>query len=172
MERYNIAFVPKFKSNEFIALATEIIDKPFSYILGNKSIPHVTICQFYSEEHKLGDLSKKICFESSDFNLHLSFREISHTSFKKPVYWVSLLPENTLKLHEVFNYISKLVNPLRTDDYDPHLTLFNYAYINQKNEINLEKKINDKVSIQDEFELIIGTSDCFGQLTRIIKILT
>lgn len=167
MNKYNLAFIPKLKSKEFISLTEQYTDFHHNYILGKNSIPHVTVCQFYCEVEHLEVLCKRICIELPDKKIDLLFKTVSHLTFDGRIYWLSLLPENTEQLHRIFNTVSKFIVPLRMDAYDPHLTLFNYS----SSVINLSQFLNTQINISDEFELAVGRSDDVGQLMNVIKII-
>lgn len=165
MNKYNLAFIPKFKSKEFISLTEQYTDFHHNYILGKNSIPHVTVCQFYWEKEHLERLYDTVHAISLDYNLELAFKTWSHISFDGVIYWLSLLPEKPEKLHRIFNKVTQFIKPIRSDAYDPHLTLFNYSVSDN----DLMQLSDTQFNVQDEFQLVIGHCDDIGQLTKIIK---
>ncbi len=168
MKKYNIAFVPKEKAQEFITLCTVHTTKPHNYYLNEKSIPHLTICQFYLEEDNVDLLYDNIRSELITTEITLSFNKYSHLTFDENTYWLSVLPEEFEELNSIYICVSKIIKPLRSDAYDPHLTLFNYLV--EDNEKNKDFHELDRcMNIQDEFMLVIGECDKVGQLTKIIK---
>lgn len=82
----------------------------------------------------------------------------------EPTYWLSQLPNENKNLMDAFIKVSVLVKSIRNDDYDPHVTLFNYC----KDTIDIRSFLEIKVHIEDQFELAIGASDTAGQLKNII----
>lgn len=159
LKKYNIAYVPKSKPEDFIKLVKDIKNVE-NYCIAADSIPHITVCQFYYNPNKIESLWQEICSELLEPTLFLSFRRYSIVSFDNTIFWNAILPDQVEKLKDIFDIISKKVECIRKDDYDPHLTLFNY-----KNNDIVNKK---EICIEDTFELILGESDEIGQLKTII----
>lgn len=165
VKRLNIAFIPKKKREEFVILAQQY-QLIHSYCLGKNSIPHVTLCHFYLNENKVPDFWKEVCSKIDIPKIKLTFNKISNISFDGLVYWVSLIPEQNSYLEDIHHMISREVESLRKDKYDPHLTLFNYLKF--ESEPDFQGLLISNFLFEDEFYLAIGESDNFGQLIRII----
>lgn len=163
LKKYNIAFVPKLKSEDFITL-TKDSKHIENYCVGPESIPHITICQFYYNPDQIESLWDEICSEPLETTISLSFKEFSIISFDNNLYWISLLPYHVDKLTDIFNIISKKVECIRKDTYDPHLTLFN-SHLENAHLYDTTKEI----FIEDNFELVLGETDEIGQLKYIMS---
>lgn len=161
MKRFNIAYIPKYNSKNFVNLSEKFDPKCYSYQLGENSLPHITICQFMADEDKISQIWSEVCSKISNNSIHLAFSSFSNVSFDKEIFWISIIPAPIQPLVETFHIVSKIVKPIRNDTFDPHLTLFNYlpGIINITSEENL--------NIDEEFELILGESDDIGQLKNI-----
>lgn len=164
MKKFNIAFTPKSHLEEFISLAETSKDKSHNYCLGENSIPHITVCQFFSSEDSLDKIWEEACSSVPNPTICVNLNRVSNISFDGQLYWVSLLPHRDSELQSIFSIISKIVKPIRIDEYDPHITLFNYF----PNKLNVEEVLKTKICIEDEFELVIGECDGAGQLQNIL----
>lgn len=168
MRKYGIAFVPKNRVSEFISLASAYQKIMHNYIIDKTSIPHVTICQFHFDEGDLNKLYNLVSSSISDVTLKINFKKFSQLSFDNELSWISLLPENSLVLNNIYEQALKLVKPIRIDKYDPHLTLFNYKSGEQNGSDKIDLLLESQIEITDEFFLIIGEIDSVGQLTKIV----
>lgn len=164
MKRFNIAYVPKYNSKEFINISESLNPKSYNYNLGENSLPHITICQFISDENEIGQIWNEVCSKIVEYNITLIFNSFSNISFDEKLFWFSIIPEPNQQLIDTFNGVSKIVKPIRNDAFDPHLTLFNYF----PEKLTINFPIEEKISIEGEFELILGESDNVGQLKNII----
>lgn len=164
MTRYNLALVPKNISNFIVNLIINFNSQTHTYCLGKNSIPHITIAQFEANEREVELIWHQVC-ESKWPNVYLNLNAFSNLTFDNSIYWISLLPESKEVLIEIFNKIKKLVSPLRQEDYDPHLTLFNYLRLTDK----MIDLVNQQITITDEFEITLGFCDEFGQLNNVLK---
>ncbi len=161
-KKYIIAFVPKKNFNKYNKLS-KIKINIHNYQLGIYSIPHVTIAQFYLEKFIVKDTWLEICSQIPQKFISLSFKKTSNISFDGEIFWFSLIPEQITLLKEIYTIISQIVEPIRTDDYDPHLTLFNYS------STNLDSKLfKSEIFMRDTFELVLGICDEVGQLRKIL----
>lgn len=165
MKRFNIAYVPKTNSEILTKLVTNYKYQTHNYCLGESSLPHITVCQFYFDEKSLDEVWEKVCSSDAEKNITLNFNELSNISFNGELYWLSLLPVQRKSLENNFEIISKIIPPIRKDEYDPHLTLFNYYPL--KLSPDLQKIQKESNVLEDEFELAIGESDEVGQLKSI-----
>lgn len=148
MPRFNIAYLPKHQLEKFIRLADSNKTKKHNYCLGKNSLPHVTVTQFIADENELEEIWTNVCSSINEHNISLTFKKFSNISFDGTVSWLSLLPEPNEKLMDTFKIASKIVKPIRMDEYDPHLTLFNYQSdkaeqnLFPKSGINIERNLN------------------------------
>lgn len=163
-KKYGIALIPKVKIKKFISLACNKATNAVDYCVGDGSFPHVTICQFYYELKNISALWVALCNQLDEFQINLTFKKYSHITFGGDIHWVSLIPEEGNELKNLFSIISTYVKPIRSDQYDPHLTLFNYKSC-EKDALDLVESIN----ISDKFDLILGEFDEVGQLVRILR---
>lgn len=164
MPIFNIAYAPKTRSNDYVKITEKYKAKTLNYCIGIDSLPHVTVAQFVAEDYDINEIWSNICSSIEEDSVILSFSELSNITFNGEIYWLSLLPDTNKTLIETFKIVSNIVKPIRSDAYDPHLTLFNY--IPDQLEIHLDAQ--REIKIQDEFELVLGKSDDVGQLIEII----
>lgn len=164
MKRFNIAYLPKYNSRAFISISKRFKPKSHNYNLEENSLPHITICQFNAKEGELGQIWNAIRSNIDEQNISLIFTSFSNISFDEKLFWLSIIPESNQQVIDTFNIISKIVKPMRNDPFDLHLTLFNYFPEKQ----NINFPINEKIMIEEEFELILGESNDVGQLKNII----
>jgi len=161
-KKYIIAFVPQKNFNKYNKLSKKKINI-HNYQLGIYSIPHVTIAQFYLEKSRVKDIWLDVCSQIPQKHISLSFKKTSNVSFDGEVFWFSLIPEQITPLKEIHTIVSQIVRSIRTDEYDPHLTLFNYILT------NLESKlVQSDIFMRDTFELVLGICDEVGQLRKIL----
>ena len=161
-KKLNIAYIPKKNLDKFYNLLIKR-ENTHNYYIGKLSIPHITICQFYSELDEAENIWSDICNLDIEKEMSFSFKEFSDITFDGLLFWRSIIPSEYPDLLKTYEKISKLVSSIRKDAYDPHLTLFNYLPEKLKD----ESFINE-VIIQEDFELVLGDSDEIGQLTSTI----
>lgn len=165
MQKFNLALVPQTKNKDIINLV-QLFQVPFySYQLGAGSHSHVTIAQFYTEEHKIDKIWEAICSELGPVKMSLTFSKLSHITFDDIIFWVSLLPDNCDRLFEMNHTVSSILKLNQKRTYDPHLTLFNTKYK------GCDALIQDVVlkPIRDDFNLVMATCDEVGQVVDIIR---
>src|SRR6185312_16063450 len=110
IKKYNLALIPVSKSKEVISLANKFSQWADNYLLGEKSFPHVTLYQFYSEESDIPSTWEKTCQEWKYESLKLIFNEFSYITFDDHTYWVSLLPDNDDVLHKMHGYVANAIS--------------------------------------------------------------
>lgn len=124
-QRFNIALLPANK--EFIAenirLAQEnFADQADQYLLGENAWPHITLCQFDSEQEKVSDIwtaVKHLLVEPISINLGPFY-----ISLDEDIYWVGLA---TLRTHELFSLqlaVNEVLNGFGIKSRTPHSTYF------------------------------------------------
>lgn len=160
---YNIALIPQRKATDFVALAAPNQLCSNGYCIGARSVPHVTVCRFLFNSSKVEALWKTVCGHLNEHSFKLSFHELSKVTFDKHTYWISIIPNEKEVLHALFDVVSQHVMHIN-NGYDPHLTLFNYPKGTRL--ACLEDK--SSVSIEDDFELVMGESDSIGQLVKVL----
>lgn len=167
--RYNIALIPTSESNQVVKFTKNFVSIADKYLLGEKSLPHVTICQFLADESDLANMWDEVCKSLENRSVELSFEKFSCITAGNS-FWVSLLPDNGETLNKMYSKVSKLVkNPIKKtfDYYDPHMTLINT--LDEKFEDIVKKLSASYIPIKDTFVVALGKSDDIGQLTEVIS---
>lgn len=167
--RYNIALTPMHNGRKIIALSEKFKDIADQYLLGDNSLPHVTLCQFIANEDEIPEIWNKACDSLNQKMINLVFKEFSCITFNDSMFWVSLLPNNSDKLMEMSCIITDIVkSPVSKSHnrYDPHMTLVNTKNKEYK---KIAKNISESYKlISDKFILSLGQSDNIGQYTKMI----
>lgn len=165
-KKYNLALLPISKSDDFIYISGKFANIADQYLLGENSLPHITLYQFEMEESKINLIWEKISntWNNEDINIELS--EFSYITFNKKIYWISLLPTNPDILHKMHGFIANIIGLPCYKNYDPHLTLINTKINNYQNEIDIRSSFFHPIT--DTFSLALGNSDTVGQFTKII----
>jgi len=163
IKKYNLAFIPKYRINTFISLVSEEGPDTNGYCISHHSIPHITICHFFFDSLLIENVWREILNQIDQTSLRISFSSYSTITFDKNTYWLSLMPNEYEYLKELFKIVSNLIDPIRKDLYDPHLTLFNYA---EKDSETTRKMMHKNIFIEDEFNLVLGDCDEIGQLSK------
>lgn len=166
MKKYIIAYTPCQNYDTFLGLTYGKISCSEGYCIGENSIPHITLSQFYAEPEALTDIWNSVTRETNHHVIEVNFNEYSYLTFDGRVYWLSLLPSQTEELFEMHNTVSQYVDSIRKDIYDPHLTLFNFL---EHSFLTKRETLESDVSIREKFVLSLGECDSFGQLTKIIS---
>ena len=168
--RYNIALTLVEESKEIIQCAEYFSQFADQYKLNEKSLPHVTICQFNSAESDVYNLWEQVCQAVDQPFLSLRFNQYSFFQGDGSA-WISLLPEEGEMLNElncaVAGIIKKPINR-SFQHYDPHMTLINTSKIDQTKaeELFAAQPIDVKVNSI----LSLGLSDEIGQLIELRRV--
>lgn len=169
--KYNIAFTPINHREKFIEIANQFAQFADEYLLGAKSNPHLTICQFLVDEKQIDKIWAETCDSLQKKTIDLTFKEFTYTTYKDNIYYISLIPENSVRLHEIHQLVASIVKEplnLAYAEYDPHVTMIN------THRTDCEKSIAEVASvslpIQDNFVLTLGTCDAGGQMSEIISL--
>lgn len=170
-KKYNIALLPVNRQKTLIQYAKIFANISDEYLLGNQSLPHLTLCQFLAELHEAIQIWKQVCNSLDKKTIDLYFKEISYISFDNEVFWVSLLPTKTddlIKIHYEVAHIVKFPINKSFQKYDPHITLVN----TKKHECSsYVKKLSETFTpFEDRFVLSMGKSDEIGQLVEVINL--
>lgn len=165
IKKYNIALVPASKNNNIIEYAQYFSNISDQYQLGNRSLPHVTLCHFQSKESEIDSLWHHACEALPEKFIHLEFKEFSCITINN-IFWVSLMPNQRTELFKMHQRITSAMNMPINKFYDPHMTLISTKY-------NTCKKMTDELSksyleISDVFFLSLGERDSIGQFTKLI----
>lgn len=164
--KYNIALVPTSKAIEFVKLSKEFSHIADNYILGDRSLPHVTLYHFEADESDIDDVWRRVCKVWDGKLIELLFLDFSCITFDNKMYWVSLLPNNCDILHKFHAEIADAIKLPIKQSFDPHLTLINTK--NKDYEKEVDRLSKSYIPIEDTFILSIGKSDVVGQLTEVM----
>ena len=167
MPKYNLALTPVSTGDEIVKCAIQLSKLADKYLIGKDSLPHVTLYQFNAEEKIIDDIWKRVKEAwKEEPPIELEFKEFSCVSFDGVIFWVSLLPNNRDKLHEMHGLIAQVLNKPTKKNFDPHMTLFNTKNKDCEKDVGAIKSFYKPIS--DVFVLSLGHSDDVGQLTKIL----
>lgn len=166
MPKYNLALTPLSKGDEVVKCANQLSKLADKYLLGKNSLPHVTLYQFETEENEIKNIWNCVGKAWNEEPIELEFKKFSSVTFNGVIYWVSLLPNNRDKLHEMHGLIAQVLNKQIKSSFDPHMTLFNTKNKDHDKEVYAMRKLYKPIS--DTFVLSLGNSDDVGQLTKVI----
>lgn len=164
---YNLALTPVSKGEEAVKYAERLAKFADKYLLGEASLPHVTLYQFEAHEKGIEAIWMHVGKFWNEEPIELEFKQFSCLSFDNNVtFWPSLLPDNCIKLQNMHSVIAKALDKPIKENFDPHMTLLSTK---NKDFANcMEALKNSYQPISDEFILSLGHSDDIGQLTKII----
>ena len=165
-KKYNLALIPLSQSVEVVSFAKKFADLADKYLLGENSLPHVTIYQFEAEEKEIDDIWRRVSEVWKESPIYLEFKKFSCITFDDSIYWVSLLPDNCEKLNAMHALLARTINLPIKRFFDPHMTLISTK--NKECEKEVEKLLNSYEPISDKFVLSLGISDDIGQLVKVI----
>jgi len=173
--KYNIALVPH-NRQIFIDYAGQSLGAAHqnSYLIGEQSLPHITLCHFLAEPDQIPMIWQAIeAQQLQKTNLFIRLAFIRSKSYSGSVIedgsWVSLIPNHLFELNHLHQNIAKIIkHPTNAAwaHYDPHLTLFNTKDLAGYQAIATPTVINPP--FEEHFSLVLGTSDAVGQLTSIL----
>jgi 2'-5' RNA ligase len=164
--RYNIALIPRNKSDELITLARNFYPLAGKYKIGDCSQPHITLCQFMANESECEAFWKKVSNSIIEHTIILSLIEIDYCTTDS-TNWIFLRPnrlEILMKMHcMVANIIDTRIGRC-FENFDAHMTLVN------TDEKIFEVKVRSQhfEPIQDEFILSLGQTDDVGQYKKVM----
>jgi 2'-5' RNA ligase len=165
MKKYNIALLPVDRSEAFIALSQRFSMMDPIYHLSEKSLPHVTLCQFYQEDNEIEATWGEVCVALDNYALDLEFKNFSFITFDNTMFWISLMPVDISKLHKMQAEIASILKISSKRPYDPHLTLMSTldsTYVSKATPL-----IEEYSPIVDKFILALGECDELGQFVNI-----
>lgn len=165
-QKYNLALRPLNISAQLQDFAQGFSHLAASYLLGEASLPHVTLYQFEIDGNDLATIWNKTTEQWKEKPLSLRFDSYSFINFYKDIFWLSLTPNHKETLDRMHALIASILQaPLKTD-FAPHLTLINTKNRDYLPEI--EASFQSYTPLSDLFILCLGKSDASGQLTEII----
>jgi 2'-5' RNA ligase len=170
-KKYNIALMPMSEGEKFIKLSQNYSHLADTYLLGEKSLPHLTLCQFFAEESEVDQIWIDICKALDEGSIRLSFNKLVSTTMDG-YDWVALLPDINLDLIKMhYKAASIIKSPINWsfENYDPHITLINAKKNHEgKLEVEMRKMSGSIKPIKDSFHVVLGECDKFGQFTKLI----
>lgn len=165
-KKYNLALIPISKSDQPVALAKQFSNIADGYLLGDKSLPHVTLYQLHAEDNEIDSIWNEVSDAWDGKPIDLAFNKFSCITFDNNIFWISLLPDNCDVLHEMHGQIANILKLPINKTFDPHMTLISTK--NKENENEAARAADSYKAINDTFILALGASDEIGQLTAII----
>jgi hypothetical protein len=162
----NLALVPTTQGEAIVKFAKYFSHIADQYILGEYSLPHVTLYQFICEQDQLDGVWERVTATLQKKSLSLAFDELSCVTFDHEIYWISLLPHFCDALITMHHLVADLIHEPVKKNYDPHMTLINTKNTSYQTEV--DKMVRFFVPIRDQFILALGKSDDIGQLTDVL----
>jgi len=163
---YNFALIPAKEKNSIIKCAHYLSAITDEYILGEHSLPHVTIYQFEANELDIGTIWEEACNKLTQKSVELTFQKFNCITFDQKIFWTSLLPNNIDVLMKMHVIITEIIKQPAKLNYDPHMTLINTKNAKYENLVN--QLFATYSPIKDTFILALGKSDKIGQFTEVI----
>jgi len=166
IKKYNIAFIPISYSNTIINLAKNFAHIADKYLLGEHSLPHVTLYQFTWDGNEISNIWEKITSVFNETHIELTFDEFSCITFDHETYWASLMPNNRDILINLHHLIANILKMPIINTYDPHMTLMSTK--NKEYENDVEKLKAQYVPVTDVFVMSLGECDDIGQFKNFL----
>lgn len=166
MKKYIIALLPAGKSEAFVGVSQSFSFMDPIYNLGENSLPHVTLCQFYREESEIEATWVEVSDALRDHALDLEFKNFSLITFDNTMFWISLMPGDAPELHKLQAEVAGILKVSSKKPYDPHLTLM--STLDSTYERKAAPLIEEYSPISDKFILALGECDELGQFIRIL----
>lgn len=164
LKKYNIALIPKSASKRITDFASNLSNISDQYLLGEHSLPHVTLYQFTAKEENIDVICQKIASSSIPRAINLKFNDFSCITFNQKIFWASLLPDRINDLHNMHKMIAEIIGHPIKSNYDPHMTLMSTQ--DKEYESLVDELKPNYAPINDEFILSIGESDDIGQISK------
>lgn len=164
--KYNIALIPSSQSCSVIEYARFLAPIADKYLLGERSLPHVTLYQFYAEESQIELLWETVRSKLDRHTIELAFHEFSCLTFDESTFWASLLPDHGDALMQMHYVVAETIGQPIKQNYDPHMTLMNTKNAAYEERVAILK--NRYKPIRDTFVLALGKSDEIGQFTEVV----
>lgn len=167
MKKFNLALLPITTSEQYITISQTFAFLKTEYQLGEKSLPHVTICQFYAEESEIDTIWESIDDSIKENTIELEFDKFSCISFDNKTFFISLLPNDASELFKLRSELACYTKESIHKPYDPHMTLISTS--DSSYEIKADSLIKKNITVSDRFILALGLSDEIGQFIEIVK---
>jgi len=164
--RYNIALIPTTTAGSVIECSRKFAAISGDYLLGDESLPHVTIYQFTAEEDEISLILEKLETSEISKSIDLEFADFSCISFDNITYWASLMPDKVSELNQMHRLVAELLGKPIKRTFDPHMTLMSTKDRNYEQLVDDVKKRYR--NIRDTFVLSLGCADEVGQYLKII----
>lgn len=166
IKKYNIAFIPVSCGAIIIKLAKHFSPIADQYLLGDCSLPHVTLYQFTMDDSEIDNIWERLVSSFNETHIKLTFDEFSCITFDHEIYWTSLMPNNRDVLIKMHHLVANILKMPINITYDPHMTLLNTKNKEYESEV---KKLKDQyIPVIDIFTLALGERDAAGQLIKIL----
>lgn len=174
---YNIAYIPQKNQDKFIQYARDLskLASAGNYLLGECSIPHVSLCHFAMEACDINAAWGKACaiqypkirliFNTVTTNSRANHPKWGHVS------WTSLRPNHRKDLTDMHLAVASIIKtPLNASflQYEPHLTLFNAFSDTACNLPNVEAAVVPP--FEEDFVLALGLIDEVGQVVQVLDV--
>ncbi|HEU5281422.1 MAG TPA: 2'-5' RNA ligase family protein [Gammaproteobacteria bacterium] len=166
MKLFNIALIPESKSMDVINCAKHFSGIAGQYLLGDLSLPHVTVYQFKARESEIDSVLNKVKSANIEHAINLSFETFSCITFDNKTHWASLMPDNVDELNHMHKTIASAINRPVKSNYDPHMTLMSTQQSDY--ELLVDSVKQNYRPISDKFVLSVGESDEVGQYLKVI----
>lgn len=165
-KKYNVALVPGNSSESVVNLSSQFFSASAGYLLGEQSLPHVTLYQFLSDPNDITEIIQNLRSSKISRSIDLVFYHFSYITFDDTIYWASLLPDRINELNAMHRQVADIISHPIKENYDPHMTLLSTR---DKNYVSLfESTEKTYTPIMDTFTLSIGKSDNIGQLIEVV----
>jgi 2'-5' RNA ligase len=178
-QRYNIVLLPPESAYPvYQTYAQDLLkDLNGTYLLGPKSLPHITLCQFNCADPNLLKTVQEVCTSLNipPYTPRFSGLSIAADVKEMPdLYWIGLnaireafLVSTHLQVRRMLERLGLACINSQGEEYRPHLTLAN-AYL--KFPFSLAKSPNHLLGeTKHMFKLTLGLSDNWGQFMQILK---
>ncbi len=167
MQRYNIALIPENKT--YYESLSKKYYKISEYKVGQTSIPHITIAQFYEDrESVVREIYSQVYSLANTYKEVVIHLTTSIYKFEEQFTWLELRladPEFCNILHrKIVNILDSFDIKCLNTPFMPHLTI---AKIITDKEI-IENFSQLKIDQSDNFTLFMGHSDSIGQFTSVL----
>jgi 2'-5' RNA ligase len=165
-EIFNISLIPEDPFFSRLIEYSQSIGRELPYQLGKRSLPHITLLQFYST---IGEV-EEFRYKFNNTELLISTRGFQFLRFNSLDSWGLEVKRSDLMLDLQNDYLNLLkVNPINNTGqlFSPHFTLFGW----ESKSILIEKfKIDEKLIYQNDISttLHFGVSSSNYQLQSIL----
>lgn len=166
IKKYNLALRPLTIHHEVTKLAQQFSGIADHYLLGSHSLAHITLYQFRIDEKEILPLWKNIITAWDPTPISLTLTQWEHSTYQGEMYWISLIPDHTERLHQLHQRIAQQLAKSPKQSFDPHMTLCN-TKIPAPNE-DVTTRLAHYTPLTDQFVLTLGACDPIGQLTDVI----